>query len=282
MSVFRGTASAEQDGRYGDKMNKLKKTLKFPAIYSQRVDMSKVNLEVLKPWISKRLTELVGIEDDVLIEMVFNLLEEKNIPDPRELQINLGGFLERKSKVFLKELWELLLSAQANPTGIPTVQLEKKKEEIRKKRLEEAKMAEILKRKREQLERDQRAAATADSASSKKRPNRWDARVDPDGGVPPIFPPTSASAVPPSLTSDPPAKLSSPPHHKSRRSPSRSPSTPRRNRSPSPPRRNRSPSPPRRKSRRSSRSRSRSRSPRKKKKSRKSRRERSYSRSRSR
>ena len=39
--------------------------------------MSKVNLDVLKPWITKRLQELLGIEDDVVIEFVFNQLDDK-------------------------------------------------------------------------------------------------------------------------------------------------------------------------------------------------------------
>ena len=32
---------------------------------------------MIKPWITKRLQELLGIEDDVVIEFVFNQLEEK-------------------------------------------------------------------------------------------------------------------------------------------------------------------------------------------------------------
>ena len=39
--------------------------------------MLKVNLDVMKPWIAKRLQELLGIEDDVVIEFVFNQLEDK-------------------------------------------------------------------------------------------------------------------------------------------------------------------------------------------------------------
>ena len=39
--------------------------------------MLKVNLDVLKSWITKRLQELLGIEDDVVIEFVFNQLEDK-------------------------------------------------------------------------------------------------------------------------------------------------------------------------------------------------------------
>jgi PWI domain len=42
-----------------------------------QVDMSKVNLDTIKPWIYKRVTELLGFEDDVVIEFIFNQLEEK-------------------------------------------------------------------------------------------------------------------------------------------------------------------------------------------------------------
>uniref|UniRef100_A0A673LQ08 PWI domain-containing protein n=1 Tax=Sinocyclocheilus rhinocerous TaxID=307959 RepID=A0A673LQ08_9TELE len=41
------------------------------------VDMTKVNLEVVKPWITQRVTEILGFEDDVVIEFVFNQLDEK-------------------------------------------------------------------------------------------------------------------------------------------------------------------------------------------------------------
>ena len=39
--------------------------------------MPKVKLDILKPWITRRLGELLDIEDDVVIEFVFNQLEEK-------------------------------------------------------------------------------------------------------------------------------------------------------------------------------------------------------------
>lgn len=39
--------------------------------------MTKVNLEVIKPWITQRVTEILGFEDDVVVEFVFNQLEEK-------------------------------------------------------------------------------------------------------------------------------------------------------------------------------------------------------------
>ena len=52
------------------------------------------------------------------------------------MQINITGFLQAKNaRVFMKELWELLVSAQQNIGGIPSAFLEKKKEEIRQRKV---------------------------------------------------------------------------------------------------------------------------------------------------
>lgn len=45
-----------------------------------QVDLSKVNMEVINGWIEQRVTELLGFEDDVLIDMVSNLLAMKVRP----------------------------------------------------------------------------------------------------------------------------------------------------------------------------------------------------------
>lgn len=34
-------------------------------------------MTVIKPWITEKLIDLLGFEDDVLIELVFSLMEEK-------------------------------------------------------------------------------------------------------------------------------------------------------------------------------------------------------------
>ena len=39
--------------------------------------MSKVNLDTMKPWITKRVTEILNFEDDVVIEFIFNQLDER-------------------------------------------------------------------------------------------------------------------------------------------------------------------------------------------------------------
>ncbi|KAL9121457.1 MAG: hypothetical protein Q9187_001994 [Circinaria calcarea] len=109
---------------------KLLKQTKFPAEFSQKVDMQKVNVEVMKKWIAGKISEILGNEDDVVIELCFNLLEGARFPDIKVLQIQLTGFLDKDTARFCKELWTLCLSAQSNPQGVPKELLEAKKLEL--------------------------------------------------------------------------------------------------------------------------------------------------------
>ncbi|KAI0282769.1 PWI domain-containing protein, partial [Russula aff. rugulosa BPL654] len=148
---FKGT-SADQDRRFSDKELKLLKSIKFPPQLTQRyflslsrqspvkqtylfqVDMRKVNLQVIRPWVAKKVVELVGFEDEVLIEYAMGLLEDesKPTPDPKRMQINLTGFLTDSTPAFMVALWNLLIEAQASPAGIPHSFVEEKKEEMRR------------------------------------------------------------------------------------------------------------------------------------------------------
>lgn len=38
--------------------------------------MKKVNLNVIRPWIAKKIVELVGFEDEVVVEYAMGLLED--------------------------------------------------------------------------------------------------------------------------------------------------------------------------------------------------------------
>ncbi|KAJ9060099.1 hypothetical protein DSO57_1034488 [Entomophthora muscae] len=106
----RGT-SCEQDSRFSDKMKKLVKTMKFPKSFSKKVNLKKVNVSVFRPWVTRRISELLGVDDDIVIEFALGILEQE-VCDPKLAQINLTGFLEKNAGVFVEELWELLLSAQ--------------------------------------------------------------------------------------------------------------------------------------------------------------------------
>lgn len=143
---FRGT-SAEQDNRFSDKEKKLLKQMKFGESVTKKVDMSKIKVDVLRPWISKRVEELLGMEDDVVEEFVVNEIEATQFPDGRRIQINLTGFLNgRNARIFTTELWDLLLSAQDQATGIPVSILDSKQEEIKKRNEEQEKLSESLKK----------------------------------------------------------------------------------------------------------------------------------------
>jgi hypothetical protein len=48
--------------------------------YLSQVDMRKVNLQVIRPWVAKKVVELVGFEDEVLIEYAMGLLEDESKP----------------------------------------------------------------------------------------------------------------------------------------------------------------------------------------------------------
>ncbi|PIG81537.1 PWI domain mRNA processing protein [Aspergillus arachidicola] len=109
---------------------KLLKQTKFPPEFSRKVDMTKVNIEVMKKWIAGKISEILGNEDDVVIELCFNLLEGSRFPDVKSLQIQLTGFLDKDTAKFCKELWSLCLSAQENPQGVPKELLEAKKLEL--------------------------------------------------------------------------------------------------------------------------------------------------------
>ncbi|KAL2366720.1 hypothetical protein RJZ56_000305 [Blastomyces dermatitidis] len=123
---------------------KLIRQTKFPPEFAKKVDMQKVNIEVMKKWIAGKISGILGNEDDVVIELCFNLLEGARF-------IQLTGFLDKDTPKFCKELWNLCLSAQTNPQGVPKELLEAKKLELRQEKvLESERLAEEARRRREE------------------------------------------------------------------------------------------------------------------------------------
>ncbi|KAG6623407.1 PWI domain-containing protein [Phytophthora cinnamomi] len=147
--AIRGT-SAAQDGRYVAQEKRLLAKMSFPKCFEQRVDMRKVQREVVNQWVAERLTQLLGFEDDIVVAMAINLLEPKvdEKLDPRQLQMALTGFLEKQAAAFTEELWQLLLSAQSHPTGIPSAILDRKKLEMQSIASEKDRLKKVLEAKR--------------------------------------------------------------------------------------------------------------------------------------
>jgi len=126
----------------GDADRKLRKKLdkqgKFAESFKTPVKIEKINVDVMGRWVSERLEELLGFEDDVLSELVMNMLaqtrdartgQDKRI-DPQQLQVQLTGFLNKQAQPFVAELWLLLIDAQEAPHGIPRTFVERKKKEL--------------------------------------------------------------------------------------------------------------------------------------------------------
>ncbi|XWS53088.1 hypothetical protein CRYUN_Cryun11dG0127600 [Craigia yunnanensis] len=144
---FRGT-SADQDTRFSNKQAKLLKSQKFASQLEHLVDMTKVKMDVIRPWIATRVTELLGFEDEVLINFIYGLLDGKLV-NGKQVQISLTGFMEKNTGKFMKELWTLLLSAQRNASGVPQQFLDAKEEETRKKMAESDRIANEIQNKKD-------------------------------------------------------------------------------------------------------------------------------------
>ncbi|KAK9154352.1 hypothetical protein Sjap_001832 [Stephania japonica] len=144
---FRGT-SADQDTRFSNKQAKLLKSQKFAPELEHLVDVTKVKMDVIRPWIATRVTQLLGFEDEVLINFIYGLLDGKDV-NGKGIQIQLTGFMEKNTGKFMKELWSLLLSAQKNTSGVPQQFLDAKEEELRKKKAESDRITLEIQKKKE-------------------------------------------------------------------------------------------------------------------------------------
>ncbi|KAI3450345.1 hypothetical protein Pfo_007010 [Paulownia fortunei] len=180
---FRGT-SADQDTRFSNKQAKLLKSQKFAPELENLVDMTKVKMDVMRPWIAKRVTELIGFEDEVLINFIYSLLEGKGV-NGKQVQISLTGFMERNTGKFMKELWALLLSAQQNVSGVPQQFLDAKEEETKKKKAETDRIANEIQKKKEKEKQEveqEKTKMDGDGAMSRDKHTELELNVKHDAG----------------------------------------------------------------------------------------------------
>jgi len=137
-NFFRGTTH-QQDSRFADKERKLLLKGKWPPIYSQAVDLNKVELNAIRQWVEQKTLEYIGTEDEVIVEMIIAPMEDaklnnkENPIEPKVLEINLTGFFEENVRKFVEEFWELMVSAQESPGGIPQKIIESRLEDINKR-----------------------------------------------------------------------------------------------------------------------------------------------------
>ncbi len=89
-SFYKGT-SLEQDGRFRNKEKQTLDRFSFPKEFDANVDMSKVDLKIIRQWIDSRLRDLLGFEEEFLTNYIISLLEDKNESDPKKIQVLLTG-----------------------------------------------------------------------------------------------------------------------------------------------------------------------------------------------
>ncbi|EMC95383.1 hypothetical protein BAUCODRAFT_35364 [Baudoinia panamericana UAMH 10762] len=172
---------------------RLLRTTQFPPEFNQKVDMTKVNVPVIRTWVNSEIATILGNDDDVVTETIFNLIDGPRYPDIKALQISLNGFLDKDAPKFCHDLWKLCLSAQSSGSGVPKELLEAKKaelvqvraeedkrrEEIRKRREAERKREEELEELRERERNERRGRGGRYGHGSDRRPPRRDSRSPP-------------------------------------------------------------------------------------------------------
>lgn len=112
-----------------NKNKKDKAGVKYPKKFSKKVKMEKVNFAVMEKWINDTLNEQLP-DDDVVIDYVSELLQADDEPDIKMIHLQMQDFLgQEQAMKFCETLWDLLMSAQDDPDGIPTQLLEQRRKE---------------------------------------------------------------------------------------------------------------------------------------------------------
>lgn len=114
---FRGTSS-DQDNRFADKQKKLLKELNYAPILNTKLNMSKIDVNSLKPWIETKIKEILEKDDELLSDSIYEHLAEKE-PDGKNILVIITSFVdENKASRFMEELWTRLIDLQDNSNGV--------------------------------------------------------------------------------------------------------------------------------------------------------------------
>eukprot|EP00210_Caulerpa_lentillifera_P001497 g1435.t1 len=151
------------------------RTKKFPKELDLVIDYSRIVWPAIREWTAKRVTELFGVEDEVLIQFIHNRLENTQELNPKELYLELVPFLEKNAGLFMKELWTLLASAAASSTGIPQQIMEAKAEELKLRKEQQALVRQTIELERKKViaiqEEAKQAAKKNDNTKDKPLSN---------------------------------------------------------------------------------------------------------------
>lgn len=139
----------------------------WPVEFAAKVDMTRISMESVRPWVESRITQLLGDEDEIVHEYCIAQLEDFDLVDksidPRMVQINLEGFLGvQNAQIFMQELWNFLLDAQMKPLNVVHQKIEEKSSEADRLKQE-------MFRRREDEKRDQKTRDRGKRESPRRR-----------------------------------------------------------------------------------------------------------------
>ena len=104
-------------GRFSDKDKLSRQTLRFDPSLNRRERITSADIERLRPYVTEKLSDLSGVDDDILTEYVLSSMEAKDddgCVDGKQIQIAISGFLEDKAGAFVTELWKEIARMHAH------------------------------------------------------------------------------------------------------------------------------------------------------------------------
>ena len=138
-NFFHGV-TAKNDPRFKGKM--VREVINYPPNVTESINTEKINVMTFEKWIKEEISKYT--EDELIPGIVQGFLEGKEI-DSQELGRTLKPFIGLDHTIeFVSHLWDLLLDAQSNELGIPTVFLEQSKRNIEEKTKQVAAVRELM------------------------------------------------------------------------------------------------------------------------------------------
>ena len=73
-------------------------------------------MTAVRSWITQKITSILGFDDEMVIDYCIAQIEEPEAEElnPKRIQLNLTGFLEKNAKPFMEELWHILIDLSKN------------------------------------------------------------------------------------------------------------------------------------------------------------------------
>ena len=161
--------------------------------YSSKINLTKINKPIFQLWINNEITSLLGFEDEIVTNTVINLFglcstddsalntdssntnsqQMNETIDPKQAHVVLSGFFnEEVAFQFCIKLWDYMIDASQQPTGIPRQIIEAKKLQLQQEKHQHA----LATTSSQQLQHkaEKHPSSQKSEYQPRKRRNRWD------------------------------------------------------------------------------------------------------------